>query len=191
MSLFTAFVGSKIAVGLLAAGVVGVGGVGVAAAANVLPPSIQQGAHDLVGAPAPLTLDTDVSTDVSTEASAEATSTSTPSPTETPTAAPVGPDATGPAAVGLCTAYAHGGVDATSTAYTSLVTAASGSADIAAYCATIVAPGNSASHRSTTSPAPTTSGQTVKGHSDHTATPQAPGRVSSGVAHTPVTGARQ
>ncbi len=52
MSFFTALVTSKIAAATLAAGTLAVGGTGAAAYANVLPTSVQQGAHNLIGAPA-------------------------------------------------------------------------------------------------------------------------------------------
>jgi hypothetical protein len=67
-------------------------------------------------------------------------------PTATPTSTPVGPDATGPAAFGLCTAYTHGGLDVSSTAYASLASAANGASNIATYCASIPKPGPMTTH---------------------------------------------
>lgn len=113
----------KVAIGLLAGGAAVIGGTAVAAYAHALPPAAQQIAHDTIGAPSP----TDASDTNGT-------------PTATPTATPVGPDATGPAAYGLCTAFGHGGLNVSSTAYASLAKAANGAANIAAYCATIPAP---------------------------------------------------
>jgi len=60
-----------------------------------------------------------------------------PSPSESPK----GPDATGPAAFGLCNAYAHGGLPQNSTAYRALL-AAAGTGTVDAYCATIPHPGH-------------------------------------------------
>ncbi len=54
MSLFTILATSKVAAGVLAAGAVAAGGTGVAAFNGALPTGIQQSAHDLVGAPAPV-----------------------------------------------------------------------------------------------------------------------------------------
>ena len=54
MSLFTVLATSKVAAGVLAAGAVAAGGTGVAAFNGALPTEIQQTAHDLVGAPAPV-----------------------------------------------------------------------------------------------------------------------------------------
>lgn len=50
MSVFTTLVVTKVAAGLLAGGVVLTG---AAAYADVLPASLQQAAHDTIGAPAP------------------------------------------------------------------------------------------------------------------------------------------
>jgi hypothetical protein len=133
LSVF-ATLGGKVAIGLLAGGAAVVGGAGVAASAGLLPASIQQAAHDSIGAPLP-----------STSVSADPTDAPTTSPTSTPKSVPVGPDATGPAAYGLCTAFTHGGLNVTSTAYASLASAANGASNIATYCATIPTPGSKAS----------------------------------------------
>ena len=69
-----------------------------------------------------------------------------PTAVQTAITKPVGPDATGPAAHGLCTAFAHGGLNATSTAYASLASAAKGASNIATYCATIPKKGPKATH---------------------------------------------
>ena len=134
LSVF-ATLGGKVAIGLLAGGAAVVGGTAVAAYADLLPSSIQQAAHDAVGAPAPGATD-----------SADPTDGPTSTPTPTPTSRPVGPDATGPAAFGLCTAFTHGGLNVSSTAYASLASAANGASNIATYCATITKPGPTAAH---------------------------------------------
>jgi hypothetical protein len=128
-------IGGKVAIGLLAGGAAVIGGTAVAAYADLLPASIQQAAHDSIGAPVP----------GATE-SADPTDTPTTTSTATPTSAPVGPDATGPAAYGLCTAFTHGGLNVTSVAYASLANAANGADNIATYCATIPKPGPTATH---------------------------------------------
>ncbi len=161
MSFFTALVTSKIAAGTLAAGALAVGGTGAAAYTGVLPNAVQQSAHNLLGAPAPhvggvsatakasaavagngqIKAQSTETVKASSEGTADATSTAaatgqastSPSPVDLPT----GPDATGVAAKGLCQAYTKGGLDAASTAYKSLVTAAKGSTNIVTYCASL------------------------------------------------------
>lgn len=169
MLLLTTLLSSKISAAVLAAGVVVAGGTGVAAYADVLPDPLQQTAHDLIGAPAPETTveaEADAgTTSVSTagDASTDATSTeeastgdtttggtettATGEPTADPTTAPVGPDATGPAAHGLCEAYTHGGLSVSSVAYASLEKAAGSAEAIVDYCASIPAPGHAADHK--------------------------------------------
>lgn len=82
--------------------------------------------------------------DHTTIASSVGAATSTPKPTATKTK--VGPDATGPAAYGLCNAWTHhqanGAKPTDSVAFRNLATAAGGESKIAAYCATIPHPGN-------------------------------------------------
>jgi hypothetical protein len=147
MSFFTALLTSKVAAGALAAGTLAIGGTAAAAYTGNLPTPLQQSAHNLVGAPAPAasaalaTRTTPTDTTEATEATEKATA------TDSPSATPVGPDATGPAAYGLCQAFTRGGLDSSSTAYRSLTIAASGASDIAAYCAAVVSQGESASHR--------------------------------------------
>lgn len=126
-----ATLGAKVAIGVLAGGAVVVGGTGFAAYAGLLPASIQQAAHDSIGAPVPGATESVDPTDA---------------PTASPSSTPVGPDATGPAAFGLCTAFTHGGLNVTSTAYASLAGAANGASNIATYCATIPKPGPTATH---------------------------------------------
>ena len=54
----------------------------------------------------------------------------------------MGPDASGPAAFGLCNAFTNGGLGTTSTAYAALVQAARGEDGVGAYCTTVAAPGD-------------------------------------------------
>jgi hypothetical protein len=158
-------VGSKLAIGLVTAGVVAAAGTG-AAFTGVLPTAAQHAAHDLIGAPQPQ-VNAQAAVSAEATATAVATPTVTPAPITSPTAAPapkataVVPDATGPAAVDLCSAFGHGGLATSSTAYANLVSAAKGAANITTYCATITIPGNSAAHKLvapslTPAPVPTT-----------------------------------
>jgi hypothetical protein len=137
LSIFTT-IGGKVVIGVLVGGAIVVGGAGAAAYANLLPVAAQRVAHDTIDAPLP-------------EASDSPAPTATPTalPTATPTSIPVGPDATGPAAFGLCTAFTHGGLNVSSTAYAALVSAANGASNIATYCATIPKPGPQATHSPT------------------------------------------
>jgi len=134
------FITSK-AAGVLAAGALAAGGAGGAAYTGSLPDPVQQSAHDLIGAPAPHAAAARHA-DASGEDDGDGASPSA-------SATPVGPDATGPAAFGLCQAFTHGGLNAKSTAYASLAKAANGASNIATYCAGIAHPGESASHRAT------------------------------------------
>lgn len=173
MSFISGIAGHKLAVGLIALGTITVGGTAAVAYADALPTGLQDAAHSLIGAPTAATTDgpvgppsveaTDSATDVPTAAR---------TPNLTSTEVPVGPDATGPAAHGLCTAFEHGGLASTSVAFASLVKAA-GSADlIDAYCATVVAPGHSdpgPTAAATVVPSP--SGSHGKGEADGAADP--------------------
>jgi hypothetical protein len=108
------------------------GGFATAAFAGALPAPAQQFAHHTFGAPAANGEPT------GTHASAAAT--------------PAGPDATGPAAFGLCTAWAHAKAHGTpsqqAVAFRNLAAAAGGASNVAAYCATVPHPGPSSSHTS-------------------------------------------
>jgi hypothetical protein len=154
MSLFTVFATSKVAASVLAAGTLAVGGTGAAAFAGALPSDVQQSAHELLGAPAPHV----GGVSETAKAGAEATASATPSASAAgevagenadakASANAVGPDATGPAAFGLCTAFTHGGLEATSTGFKSLAVAAKGEANIKSFCADVTAPGKSDSHK--------------------------------------------
>lgn len=119
----------------LATGVLSLGGLGAAAYASALPDTAQDVAHHVIGAPA---------------AHPGKGSDHAPEQAGAPMSTPAGPDATGAAAFGLCTAYAHSdghGAEA-SVAFASLATAAGGADKIEAYCATVAHPGSSASQPS-------------------------------------------
>jgi hypothetical protein len=109
------------------------GGFATAAFAGALPAPAQQFAHHTFGAPA--------------ANGGQATGTH-PGATTTPT----GPDATGPAAFGLCTAWAHakahGSPGQQAVAFRNLTAAAGGASNVAAYCAAVAHPGPSSSHAS-------------------------------------------
>ena len=132
----------------LAAGVLGLGGFGAAAYAGTLPEAAQQVAHDVLGAP---------------EGRSEhpgAGSASRPGGPPSSAAPTAGPDATGPAAFGLCSAWSHADASSRdSVAFANLAAAAGGADKVAAYCAGVAHPG-AASH-----PAGLPSG--VPGPSDH------------------------
>lgn len=124
-SMLASLLGAKL--GATIAGVaVGLGGTAAAAYTGALPGGAQNLAHQTIGAPA-------------------ATPSATPKPKATGQA--VGPDATGPAAHGLCNAWSqhqkNGAKPTNSVAFRNLATAAGGEAKIAAYCATVSKPGNS------------------------------------------------
>jgi hypothetical protein len=167
----------KIALGVLVAGAAVGGGAGVAAYTGTLPAAAQQAAHDVIGAPLPKTNGT-ASPTADPTSEPTASTTASPSATASAKSTPVGPDATGPAAFGLCTAFAQG-LNVSSTAYASLVSAANGASNIATYCATIPAPGQSASHpQHTANPVPPADSSESK----------APKPVLPGVAQKPVLG---
>jgi hypothetical protein len=182
MSFFTVLVGSKIAMGALAIGTIAAGGTAAAAYTGSLPTPLQQAAHGLIGAPAPT--ESEIA-EPTAAATATPTATATPGPGSTtdPTASPVGPDATGPAAFGLCTAFTHGGLATSSTAYASLVTAAGGANALTSYCATVSAHGKSAEHGPTSTAAPSISGSESTDAAKKTSSPMLPSQGTSGAAH--------
>ena len=126
------------------------GGVAAAAYTGTLPAPAQQFAHGVIGAPSPQ----------------PSHRPGTPRPSHrpgTPQATPartgaVGPDATGPAASGLCTAYAHakahGQASQKAVAFRNLAAAAGGAAKIAAYCTAVPHPGSSQSSQPGLGPHP-------------------------------------
>ena len=197
MSLFTVLAGSKIVVGALTFGTLAAGGTAAAAYTGDLPSSLQQGAHSFIGAPAP----TDESDDTTTEG--DTTTTATDEANPSPSATPVGPDATGPAAFGLCNAYTHGGVAVSSTAYGSLVVAADGVDNIADYCTTVTKPGKSAGHRPISADAEVTDTSDSLGSTDDAdessdtsqqtevkKAPKLPAQSDAGKAHKPAKAGR-
>jgi hypothetical protein len=106
------------------------GGFATAAFAGALPAPAQQFAHHTFGAPA-----ADGGQPTGTHPSATTT--------------PAGPGATGSAAFGLCTAWAHAKAHGTSSqqavAFRNLAAAAGGADNVAAYCAAVPHPGASSS----------------------------------------------
>ena len=101
----------------------------------------------------------------------------------------VGPDASGPAAFGLCTAYGKGGLNSASVAYRNLAQAAGGASNIVTYCATVKAPGQAASHLPA-APAMPTQAASGMAHAPSTpggaaTTPVMPTQASTGTTHKP------
>lgn len=135
-ALLSSLVGTKLLTAF-AAGAVGLSGAAVAAYSGALPDALQDTAHDTIGAPA-------------------AHPSHSPEARATPTATPVGPDATGSAAYGLCTAFnrdrAQGKVDENSVAFRNLAAAAGGAGKVPAYCATVVKPGSTSSPKASAHP---------------------------------------
>ena len=123
-----------------AAAAVALGGVAAAAYTSTLPAPAQQFAHSVIGAPSPQ------------PSHRPGTPQATPARTDA-----VGPDATGPAGFGLCTAYAHAKAHGTASqkavAFRNLAAAAGGAAKIAAYCAAVPHPGSSQPSQPASAPA--------------------------------------
>jgi hypothetical protein len=143
--MLSTLLGAKFAAAL-AAGAVGLGGV-AAAYAGALPAGLQDLAHTTVGAPA---------ADQSTAADHDkATHHSKVTQNSTAKTA-VGPDATGHAAFGLCTAWehvqGHGKAAEKSVAFANLATAAGGIDKITAYCAKVPHPGSTVAGQPGTHP---------------------------------------
>ena len=155
-----------------AAAAVALGGVAAAAYTSILPAPVQQFAHSVIGAPSPQPRHRP----------------GTPQPSHgpgTPQATPARTDAGGPAAFGLCTAYAHAKAHGTAAhkavAFRNLAAAAGGAAKIAAYCATVPHPGSSQSSQpasAPTHPAGHSASHPTGKPSSHP-TPHPPGRPSS------------
>ncbi len=160
MSLFTVLATSKVAAGVLAAGAVAAGGTGVAAFNGALPTEIQQSAHDLVGAPAPLATK---AADAAEAGQAKATDAVETAQAKATDAAKTGEDkatdavdaakskaedtlATTPEAFGLCTAFIHGGLKADTKVpgFQSIVVAAGGEANVESHCQAVVDAGKAA-----------------------------------------------
>jgi hypothetical protein len=119
-----------------AAAATALGGVAAAAYTGALPAPAQQFAHGMIGAPSPSP----------SPSASPGHRPGTPQATPARTGA-AGPDATGPAAFGLCTAYAHakghGTASQKAVAFRNLAAAAGGAAKFAAYCAAVPHPGSS------------------------------------------------
>lgn len=122
-AMISTLVGAKL--GATIAGVaVGLGGAAIAVSAHTAAPQL----------------------DIAPAATATPAVSSTKPPAAGPTSTPVGPDAKGPAAFALCTAWSHikdhGTKAEQSVAFRNLAAAAGGEAKIATYCATVGHPGN-------------------------------------------------
>lgn len=142
---------TKLAVAL-AAGAVTFGGLAASAYTGVLPDGLQDLAHATVGAPA---ADRGNATDQvgAIDQSGAADQDENPDGVKE---TPVGPDATGRAGFGLCTAWANvqaqGKAADTSVAFRNLATAAGGVNEITAYCAKIPHPAPNAVVKPSTVP---------------------------------------
>lgn len=128
-TLLTSLLSAK-AAAAAAIAVASLGGAATAAFAGALPAPAQRLAHDTIGAPA-------------------ARGSHHDSPDAARSGTPAGPNAAGPAAYGLCTAYAHatkhGSAAQKAVAFRNLVKAAGGAAKVAGYCAAVPHPGASQS----------------------------------------------
>ena len=124
------------------------GGVAAAAYTGTLPAPAQQFAHGVIGAPSPQPSHRPGTLRPSHRPGIPQ---ATPARTDA-----VGPDATGPAASGLCTAYAHAKAHGTASqkamAFRNLAAVAGGAAKIAAYCTAVPHPGSSQSSRAASAP---------------------------------------
>jgi hypothetical protein len=131
-SMLASFLAGKTAAAAVAACAVATG---AGAVTGTLPHGLQQAAHDAIGAPAP-----DKDKPAKEHRTGKGTAKDKANPSASPTSKASGPDATGSAKDGLCTAFRHGGLNDTSVAYRSLSEAAGGPADIPAYCAVVETP---------------------------------------------------
>jgi hypothetical protein len=139
-SMLATLLGTKLAAAA-AAGAVGFGGLAAAAYAGALPEPIQDFAHQTVGAPSASSDHSDPGSQGSAHRSSEASEHAN----TRQSSQSVGPDATGSASYGLCTAFAeqkadNGQVDTRSVAYRALVQAAGGADNIDEFCAGVAAP---------------------------------------------------
>lgn len=125
-----------------AAGGIAIAGTAAAAYTGNLPDALQDVAHQTIGAPA-----------AGDNASADRPEAPAATPTDSrSTDAPVGPDASGKAAYGLCTAWDKGGLSTKSVAYEALVKAAGDASKIEAYCKTVERPGGAPTDHATGAP---------------------------------------
>lgn len=139
LSMLSTLLAGKVVTAAAAAGIA-IAGTAAAAYTGSLPDRLQDIAHTTIGAPAAHHADNAGRTPVTAHMPA-------PSATGRPaTATPVGPDASGTAAFGLCTAWGKGGLATKSVAYDSLVRAAGGADKIKDYCATVAHPGKAEAH---------------------------------------------
>lgn len=133
MSFIATAVGTKVAIAVLSLLAVG-GGSAVAAANGAFAHGPQADAPTATPSATP---------------TADPTATADPSPSASNAQ---GPDATGPAAFGLCTAFTAGGLNDSSVAYAALLSASSSAGSIADYCAPILAAKAAASHKPAATP---------------------------------------
>ena len=142
-ALLSARVGAALAVGA-----VGFGSISAAAYTGVLPEGLQDLAHATLGAPAAHHDDLAAPDDHGKGADRTAGSPATK--------AAVGPDATGLAAFGLCTAWEHAKTNGQATdksiAFRNLATAAGGADNVIRYCAKIPHPGATATGKPSSHP---------------------------------------
>ncbi len=143
-SMLATLLGTKLAAAAAAAAV-GFGGLAAAAYAGALPEPIQDFAHQTVGAPSARSDHSDPANQGSAPRRSEASEHANTGQS----GQPVGPDATGSASYGLCTAFAeekaeNGQVDTRSVAYRALVEAAGGADNIDQFCANVTAPSENA-----------------------------------------------
>ncbi len=173
--LLSTLLASKAAIAVGSAVVVLGGGTAAVAAVHVLPAALDHASDVTVGASGSTTGAAEPGDDGSSSTGASSssgssseTSTSTQSaePAATPSTTDRGPDATGPAAFGLCTAYSHGGLPPQSVAYQALARAAA-PGTVEEYCATVKHPGGK--------PAPTTSASSSTKHHGKPSTVPSPG----------------
>jgi hypothetical protein len=162
-ALLGSFATAKLATALAAAAVA-LGGLGAAAYAGTLPDSAQDVAHTLIGAPSGHGKGHGKGHDKVKNG--------------TETGGPVGPDATGPAAYGLCNAFEHAKVHGKSidksVAFGNLADAAGGVDKIAQYCAGVSRPSSSAEPEETgepNAPAPKASHATGKPSTESSTSP--------------------
>lgn len=118
-----------------------VAGTGVAAETGALPAPVQQAAHDVaggLGVPAPREAAEQPETGPLDEPGATPSVAPSASPEPRASGTPRGPDASGPAARGLCQAYRAGG-NRDSVAQQALAEAAGGADKVGAYCDGVLA----------------------------------------------------
>jgi hypothetical protein len=143
-SMLATLLGTKLAAAA-AAGAIGFGGLAAAAYAGALPEPIQDFAHQTVGAPAASSDHTDPGSQGTAHRNGQASKHANTGQS----GQPVGPDATGAARFGLCTAFAaekaeNGQVDTRSVAYRALAEAAGGADNIDEFCAGLTSPSENA-----------------------------------------------